>query len=136
MAAGGGAPWAERARVVGTQIRNRFRVAPVDHRSLWLRADGRVATEAVRRWSDRVRALLQRGRSADRNSTSTETSPEAVAKPSSSVLRFYRKRGIDKCVCVFCTSLILMWSLRVNVYSFDKHLLSVLTIGTACTRMG
>lgn len=78
--------------MVGTQIRNRFRVAPVDHRSLWLRADGRVATEAVRRWSDRVRALLQRGRSADRNSTSTETSPEAVAKPSSSVLRFYRKR--------------------------------------------
>lgn len=67
-------------------------MAPVDHRSLWLRADGRVATEAVRRWSDRVRDLLQRDRVADRSSTSTETSPEAAAKPSSSALRFYRKR--------------------------------------------
>ena len=34
-------------------------MAPVDRRWLWRRADGRVATEAVRRWSDRVRTLLQ-----------------------------------------------------------------------------
>ncbi|OEL28509.1 hypothetical protein BAE44_0010473 [Dichanthelium oligosanthes] len=88
MAAGGGAPWAERARVVGAQIRNRFRVAPVDRRWLWRRADGSVSTEAVRRWSDRVRTLLQRDRGADQSSTSTE----AAAKPSSSVLRFYRKK--------------------------------------------
>ncbi|XP_062207991.1 uncharacterized protein LOC133909538 [Phragmites australis] len=92
MAAGGGAPWAERARVVGAQIRNRFRVAPVDRRWLWRRADGRVATEAVRRWSDRARALLQRDRSAEQGSPSPETSPEAAAKPSSSALRFYRKK--------------------------------------------
>ncbi|PUZ53125.1 hypothetical protein GQ55_5G029600 [Panicum hallii var. hallii] len=92
MAAGGGAPWAERARVVGTQIRNRFRVAPVDRRWLWRRPDGRVATEAVRRWSDRVRTLLQRDRAADQSSTSTETTIGAAAKPSSSALRFYRKK--------------------------------------------
>ncbi|KAJ1286961.1 hypothetical protein BS78_03G392700 [Paspalum vaginatum] len=93
MAASGGAPWAERVRVVGTQIRNRFRVAPVDRRWLWPQADGRVATEAVRRWSDRVRALLQRGRGADQSSsTSTDTSPEAAAKPSSRALKFYRKK--------------------------------------------
>ncbi|KAG2594052.1 uncharacterized protein LOC120672361 [Panicum virgatum] len=92
MAAGGGAPWAERARVVGTQIRNRFRVAPVDRRWLWRRADGRVATEAVRRWSDRVRTLLQGDRVADQSSTSTGTSIGAAAKPSSSALRFYRKK--------------------------------------------
>ena len=30
MAAGGGVPWAEGARAVGAQIRNRIRVAPVD----------------------------------------------------------------------------------------------------------
>nr|CAB3475334.1 unnamed protein product [Digitaria exilis] len=92
MAAGGGAPWAEGARVVGTQIRNRFRVAPVDRRWLWRGADGRVATEAVRRWSDRVRDLLQRDRAADQSSASTETSNGAAAKPSSSALRFYRKK--------------------------------------------
>lgn len=92
MAASGGAPWAERARVVGTQIRNRFRVAPVDRRWLWPRADGRVATEAVQRWSDRVQALLQKDRGADQSSTSTGTSPGPAAKPSSSVLRFYRKK--------------------------------------------
>jgi len=78
--------------VVGTQIRNRFRVAPVDRRWLWRRADGRVATEAVRRWSDRVRTLLQRDRAADQSSTSPETSIGAAAKPSSSALRFYRKK--------------------------------------------
>ncbi|RCV28912.1 hypothetical protein SETIT_5G440500v2 [Setaria italica] len=92
MAAGGGAPWAERARVVGAQIRNRFRVAPVDRRWLWRRPDGSVATEAVRRWSDRVRAQLQRDRGADQSSTSTGTSTGATAKPSSSALRFYRKK--------------------------------------------
>ncbi|RLN23069.1 hypothetical protein C2845_PM07G33770 [Panicum miliaceum] len=92
MAAGGGAPWAERARVVGTQIRNRFRVAPVDRRWLWRRPDGHVATEAVRRWSDRVRTLLQRDRAADQSSTSTDTPIGAAAKPSSSALRFYRKK--------------------------------------------
>ncbi|CAO1942924.1 unnamed protein product [Urochloa humidicola] len=92
MAAGGGAPWAERTRVVGAQIRNRFRVAPVDRRWLWRRADGSVATEAVRRWSDRVRTLLQRDRGADQSSTSTGTSTETAAKPSSSALRFYRKK--------------------------------------------
>jgi len=78
--------------VVGTQIRNRFRVAPVDRRWLWRRADGRVATEAVRRWSDRVRTLLQGDRAADQSSTSTGTSIGAAAKPSSSALRFYRKK--------------------------------------------
>ncbi|CAL4952871.1 unnamed protein product [Urochloa decumbens] len=92
MAAGGGAPWAERARVVGVQIRNRFRVAPVDRRWLWRRADGSVATEAVRRWSDRARTLLQRDRGADQSSTSTGTSTETAAKSSSSALRFYRKK--------------------------------------------
>ncbi|GJM91974.1 hypothetical protein PR202_ga08397 [Eleusine coracana subsp. coracana] len=91
MAAGGGAPWAEQARVVGTQIRNRFRVAPVDRRWLWRRADGR-AFEAVRRWSDRVRALVQRSRSVDQSSTSPATSSEAAANSSSSALRFYRKK--------------------------------------------
>ncbi|KAG2603156.1 hypothetical protein PVAP13_5KG750600, partial [Panicum virgatum] len=74
------------------QIRNRFRVAPVDRRWLWRRADGRVATEAVRRWSDRVRTLLQRDRAVDQSSTSPETSIGAAAKPSSSALRFYRKK--------------------------------------------
>ncbi|CAL4959591.1 unnamed protein product [Urochloa decumbens] len=92
MAAGGGAPWAERARVVGAQIRNRFRVPPVDRRWLWRRADGSVATEAVRRWSDRARTLLQRDRGADQSSTSTGESTETAAKPSSSALRFYRKK--------------------------------------------
>jgi len=67
-------------------------VAPVDRRWLWRRADGRVATEAVRRWSDRVRTLLQRDRAADQSSTSPETSIGAAAKPSSSALRFYRKK--------------------------------------------
>jgi monolysocardiolipin acyltransferase len=93
MAAGGGAPWAERARFVGSQIRNRFRVAPVDRRWLWRRADRSVATEAVRRWSDRVRALLQRDRGADHGSSSTGMSAGAAAKPSPSALRFYRKKG-------------------------------------------
>jgi monolysocardiolipin acyltransferase len=66
----------------------------VDRRWLWRRPDGRVATEAVRRWSDRVRTLLQRDRAADQSSTSTETTIGAAAKPSSSALRFYRKKGI------------------------------------------
>lgn len=92
-AAGGGVPWAERARAVGLQIRNRFRVAPVDRRWLWRRADGRAASEAVRQWSDRVRGLLQRGKTPDQSSASLETSPAAAAKPSSSALRFYRKKG-------------------------------------------
>jgi monolysocardiolipin acyltransferase len=64
----------------------------VDRRWLWRRPDGRVATEAVRRWSDRVRTLLQRDRAADQSSTSTETTIGAAAKPSSSALRFYRKK--------------------------------------------
>jgi monolysocardiolipin acyltransferase len=94
MAAGGGAPWAEGARVVGTQIRNRFRVAPVDRRWLWRRADGRTASEAVRRWSDRVLALVRRDWSVDQSCTSQATSPDAAAKSSSSAMRFYRRKGL------------------------------------------
>ena len=40
MAAGGGVPLAEGVRAVGAQIRNRFRVAPVD----------RVAAALATRW--------------------------------------------------------------------------------------
>ncbi|CAD6235090.1 unnamed protein product [Miscanthus lutarioriparius] len=132
MAAGGGAPWAERARVVGTQIRNRFRVAPVDHRSLWLRADGRVATEAVRRWSDRVRALLQRDRGSDRSSTSTETSPEAAAKPSSSALRFYRESLVQCGVRQFCTLGKEVNGIEDSVIFRSLQALAVPLIGNAC----
>ncbi|CAM0884564.1 unnamed protein product [Alopecurus aequalis] len=89
MAAGGGVPWAEGARAVGVQIRNRFRVAPVDRRWLWRRPDGRAASEAVRQWSDRVRALVQRDKKQDQGPASPDG---AAAKPSSSALRFYKKK--------------------------------------------
>uniref|UniRef100_A0A0D3EY91 Phospholipid/glycerol acyltransferase domain-containing protein n=3 Tax=Oryza TaxID=4527 RepID=A0A0D3EY91_9ORYZ len=95
MAGGGGVPWGDRARVVGAQIRSRFRVgvAPVDRRWLWRRGDGRVASEAVRQWTERVRSLWQREKSTDQISSSPGTSQAAAAaKPSSSALRFYRKK--------------------------------------------
>uniref|UniRef100_A0A0E0CCK6 Phospholipid/glycerol acyltransferase domain-containing protein n=1 Tax=Oryza meridionalis TaxID=40149 RepID=A0A0E0CCK6_9ORYZ len=95
MAGGGGVPWGDRARVVGAQIRSRFRVgvAPVDRRWLWRRGDGRVASEAVRQWTERVRSLWQREKSADQISSSPGASQAAAAaKPSSSALRFYRKK--------------------------------------------
>uniref|UniRef100_A0ACD5X8U3 Uncharacterized protein n=1 Tax=Avena sativa TaxID=4498 RepID=A0ACD5X8U3_AVESA len=93
MAAGGGVPWAEGVRAVGLQIRNRFRVAPVDRRWLWRRPEGRAASEAVRQWSDRVRALVQRDKKQDQGSASPDGAvAAAAAKPSSSVLRFYRKK--------------------------------------------
>jgi monolysocardiolipin acyltransferase len=96
MAGGGGVPWGDRARVVGAQIRSRFRVGvvPVDRRWLWRRGDGRVASEAVRQWTERVRSLWQREKSTDQISSSPGTSQAAAAaKPSSSALRFYRKKG-------------------------------------------
>ncbi|XP_040380087.1 uncharacterized protein LOC102720486 isoform X1 [Oryza brachyantha] len=97
MAAGGGVPWGDRARVVGAQIRSRFRVgvAPVDRRWLWRRrADGRAASEAVRQWTERVRALWQRDKGTDRSSSSLPGTSQAAAagKPSSAALRFYRKK--------------------------------------------
>jgi monolysocardiolipin acyltransferase len=95
MAAGGGVPWAEGVRVVGLQIRNRFRVAPVDRRWLWRRPEGRAASEAVRQWSDRVRALVQRGKKQDQGSASPDGPVAAAAKPSSSAMRFYKKKGME-----------------------------------------
>jgi monolysocardiolipin acyltransferase len=97
MAAGGGVPWAEGVRVVGLQIRNRFRVAPVDRRWLWRRPEGRAASEAVRQWSDRVRALVQRDKKQDQGSASPDAAVAATvaAKPSSSAMRFYKKKGIE-----------------------------------------
>uniref|UniRef100_A0A0D9V9W5 Phospholipid/glycerol acyltransferase domain-containing protein n=1 Tax=Leersia perrieri TaxID=77586 RepID=A0A0D9V9W5_9ORYZ len=102
MAAGGGVPWGERARVVGAQIRSRFRVgvvaAPVDRRWLWRRGDGRVASEAIRQWTERARSLWQKDRGSDQGSSSPGMSPAAAtaaaaaAKPSSSALKFYRKK--------------------------------------------
>lgn len=88
-------PWAEGFRAVGGQIRNRFRVAPVDRRWLWRRTDGRAASVALRHWSDRVRALVQRDtkQQQDQGSASPDAAAAApAAKPSSSALRFYKKK--------------------------------------------
>ncbi|KAM3335210.1 hypothetical protein ACQJBY_029555 [Aegilops geniculata] len=94
MAAGGGVPWAEGARAVGAQIRNRLRVAPVDRRWLWRRPEGRAASEAVRQWSDRLRAILHRDKQGPDQQQQGPAAPDAAAapKPSSSALRFYRKK--------------------------------------------
>ncbi|VAH84156.1 uncharacterized protein LOC119278314 [Triticum dicoccoides] len=97
MAAGGGVPWAEGARAVGAQIRNRLRVAPVDRRWLWRRPEGRAASEAVRQWSDRLRAILQRdkqnqGPDQQQGPGSPDASAAAAAKPSYSAFKFYRKK--------------------------------------------
>ncbi|KAL5222991.1 hypothetical protein ABZP36_027704 [Zizania latifolia] len=126
MAAGGGAPWGERARVVGAQIRRRFRVAPVDRRWLWRRAHGRAASEAVRQWSERVRGLLQRDKSPGQSSSSPGTSQAAAAaapaaKPSSRALRFYRKK-VGKEVDVIEDSVIIR----------SLQALAVPLIGNAC----
>lgn len=90
MAAGGGVPWAEGVRAVGAQIRNRLRVAPVDRRWLWRRPEGRAASDAVRLWSDRLRAFLQRDKHNQQHQGPDTAA--AAARPSSSALRFYRKK--------------------------------------------
>ncbi|XP_051227962.1 uncharacterized protein [Lolium perenne] len=92
MAAGGGVPWAEGVRAVGLQIRNRFRVAPVDRRWLWRRPEGRAASEAVRQWSDRVRALVQRDKKQQDQGSAAAPDGAVAVKPSSSAMRFYKKK--------------------------------------------
>ena len=102
MAAGGGVPWAEGARAVGVQIRNRFRLAPVDRRWMWRRPDGRAASEAVRQWSDRVRALVQRDRKQQDQPDGAAAAVAVAAKPSSSALRFYKKKGRILVMLMLC----------------------------------